>query len=55
MTADALARHPREALDLTTRAVALRRRDAGRSALLAAVDQARTSLNHERDSRSDGH
>jgi hypothetical protein len=49
MTADALVRHPREALDLTILAVALRRGDVGRSALLAAVDQARTSLNHERD------
>jgi hypothetical protein len=49
MTADALVRHPREALDLTILAVALRRRDAGRSALLAAVDQARTCLNYERD------
>jgi hypothetical protein len=49
MSGDALVRHPREALDLTTLAVALRRVGAGRPALLAAVDQARTSLNHERD------
>jgi hypothetical protein len=51
MSGDALVRGPREALDLTTLAVALRRGGAGRSALLAAVDQARTSLNHERDPR----
>jgi hypothetical protein len=41
---DPFVRHSREALDLTTLAVALWRGGAGRPALLAAVDQARASL-----------
>jgi hypothetical protein len=49
MSGDAIERHPREALDCTIRAVALRRGGAGRPALVAAVDQARASLNHEPD------
>jgi hypothetical protein len=51
MSGDAIGRHPREALDCTVRAVALRRGGAGRPALVAAVDQARASLNHEPDPR----
>lgn len=42
-----MTRDPHEALDLTVRAVRLQRRGAGRVAVLAAVDQARTSLHHE--------
>lgn len=42
-------RHPREALDLAVRAVALRRAGAARPALLAVIDQAETSLRHEPD------
>lgn len=48
MTGETL-RHPREALDLTVRAVALQRGGAGRAALLAVVDQAHASLLRERD------
>ncbi len=44
-----MTRDPREALDLTTHAVRLQRQGAGRVAVLAAVDQARTSLCHERE------
>ena len=43
------ARHPREALDLTVRAVALRRAGAGPAAVLAALDQARASVSLEPD------
>jgi hypothetical protein len=43
----ARTRHPREALDLTVRAVALRRGGAGHVAVLAALDQARASLSVE--------
>ncbi len=43
------ARHPREALDLTVRAVALRRAGAGPEAVLAALDQARASVSLESD------
>ena len=45
--ADTGARHPREGLDLTVRAVALRRGGAGPEALVAALDQARASLSRE--------
>jgi hypothetical protein len=43
------ARHPREALDLTVRAVALRRAGAAPAAVLAALDQARASVSLETD------
>ena len=49
MTPEPAARHPREALDLTVRAVELQRGGAARPALLAAVDQARASLLREPD------
>lgn len=42
-------RHPREAFDLTVRAVALRRGRADAVAVLAAVDQAEASLQVEPD------
>ncbi|GAA4731422.1 hypothetical protein [Actinomycetospora chibensis] len=42
-------RHPREALDLTVRAVALRRGRAEAVAVLAAIDQAEASLHVEPD------
>jgi hypothetical protein len=48
------ARRPTEAWDLAFQVVALYRRGAPRVTLLAALDQARTSLHHEphRDVRS---
>lgn len=49
MSGTSFERHPREALDLTVRAVTLARAGAARPALLAAVDQARASLWHEPD------
>lgn len=49
MTTPRPDRHPREALDLAVRAVALQRGGAGRPALLAVVDQLRASLWQERD------
>ena len=43
------ARHPREGLDLTVRAYALRRGGANAVALRAALDQARASVSREPD------
>lgn len=49
MSTPAFERHPREALDLVVRAVALQRGGASRTALIAVIDQARASLTHESD------
>lgn len=42
-------RRPTESWDLVSHAVTLARRDVPRVTLLAALDQARTSLRHERN------